>query len=133
MLKYVHHRLSLLKAGQTQNITRRVYPSLLYLEIVTDSAHAHLQSFIRTSISFLGIEPYSPDNSYSESIRNVVLTLYRLFSFVPCLMPITVAALAYRDPTALDLLTKYQAYRPTWFNHTWDCSSRISHTAWIYC
>jgi len=114
-LNNVRQRVLLLKSRPARNTAPRVCLSLLYLEILVDSAHAHLQTFVRPSIPLLGMQPHIPDNSYSDSIRNVVFTLYRFFgfdSFVPCLMPITVAALAYRDPRVLDLLTKYKAYRP---------------------
>jgi len=114
-LKYVRQRVLLLKSTKIPYTARGVYRSLLYLAIVIDSAHAHLQSLVRPSISSLEMQPYIPDNSYSTSIRNLVSILYRLFdfdSFPPCLMPITVAALAYRDSTVLGLLTKYQKYRP---------------------
>ena len=100
---------------ESRKVAPRVCLSLLYLEILVDSANAHLQTFVRPSIPSLGMQPHIPDNSYSDSIRNVVFTLYWFFgfdSFAPCLMPITVAALAYRDPGVLDLLTKYKAYRP---------------------
>jgi len=120
-LRHFQQQVDLFESEATRNTTPQVYRSLWYFDIVLQSAYAHLQNFVRPSISLFQGHPHlaRPENSYLDGIRWTVSKIQLYFgldSVIPCLLPITVAALACADPWVQDWLTEYETYKPDLVN-----------------